>query len=138
MARTKIPTALAMRELKYGDHSEAERDAIMAQLLAEDRRAEAILFFEGRPEHPGLRQEVQWAVQEGNAFHLLSVQRIGREVTPGEFEDCARAATERGRWMDARLCYLALGDEDALGAIAEHLPPALRPEALATNPGDAD
>ena len=127
MARGKIPTALSMRELKYGASPEAERDAVAERLRGEGRRSEAVLLFEGRPDHPFLAEEATWAVSEGNAFHLMSLQRIGREIPAEAFQDCARNAVDRGRWMDARHCYLELDDEAALRAIAEHLPPSLQP-----------
>ena len=137
MARAKIPSALAMRELKYGGGSEADRDAVAEILRTEGRHGEAILLFEGRPEHPFLQEELRWAAGEGNAFHLLNLQRMGCEVSEDAFRDCARAALDRGRWMDARHCYLALGDDAGLRAIAEHLPPSLRP-ADVDLPTDAD
>ena len=40
---------------------------------------------------------------------------------------CAEAAERTGRFLDARRCYEALGDEDAIRKIAEHLPPTLQP-----------
>ncbi|MDJ0520754.1 MAG: hypothetical protein QNJ90_01625 [Planctomycetota bacterium] len=129
MPRSKIPTALQMRELKYGDTSEADRDRMAQELRAAGRRAEAILLFEGRGDHAFLREEADWAVSEGNGFHLVSILRLGREVPEEELRACARAAETRGRWMDARLCYLELDDEGAIRAIAEHLPAALQPEA---------
>jgi hypothetical protein len=128
MARAKIPTALAMRELKYEDAPEAERDAVAERLRDEGRHSEALLLYEGRPDAPFVREEALWAVAEGNGFHLLALQRVGREVSEAEFRDCARAALDRGRWMDARHCFLAVGDREALQAIAEHLPEALKPE----------
>jgi len=126
MARRKIPTALAMRSLKYGESTDAEKDEMAETLRKAGRRAEALLLYENRPDHPALREEAAWAVSEGDGFHLLSVRRIGREVTEQELRDCAASACERGRWMDARQCYDALDDPEGLARIDEHLPPALR------------
>lgn len=134
MARSKRPTALEMRELKYGDTPDAEKDRMAERLQAEGRHAEAILLFEGRGDHPALAQAVSWAVSQGNGFHLVSVARLGRPVTPQEFRSCAEAAEGRGRWMDARLCWLELEDEAAVRAIAEHLPQSLRPAAADVEP----
>ena len=128
MARAKIPTALAMRELKYGEGPEAARDAVAETLRAEGRRSEAVLLFEGRPDDPFLREEALWAVAQGDGYHLLALQRLGREISELEFRDCAAAARDRGRWLDARHCFLALGDEAALREIAEYLPVSCRPE----------
>ena len=109
----------------------------MAEVLVrEGRRSESLLLYEGRPDHPALRGEALWAVSEGVASHLLAIRRMGREVTEHELRDCARAAEDRGRWMDARNCYLALGDEEAIRKIAEHLPDALKPEAAADSETD--
>lgn len=130
MARAKIPTALAMRELKYGERDDAEKDAIAQSLRSAGRRIEAVLLFDGRPDNPFLTEEISWALAEGNAFHLLSIQRLGREISPEEFRDCARSACDRGRWMDARQCYLATGDEAALQDISDELPVSLRPAPL--------
>lgn len=129
MARAKIPNALKMRQLKYGEVSDAEREAVAAALRDQGRRAEALLLYERTPDHPSLAEEARWAVSEGDAFHLLSLQRMGREVSEQEFRDCARAAEDRARWMYARQCYEAIGDLAAVRAIAEHLPPSLRPPA---------
>ena len=35
----------------------------------------------------------------------------------------------KGRWLDARLCWMDLGQEGEIRRIAEHLPPSLRPDA---------
>ena len=58
----KIPSALDMQQLKYGDRSDGDRDRLAAALRDAGRRPEALLLFEGRPEHPFLREEVSWAV----------------------------------------------------------------------------
>ncbi len=137
MARSKIPNALQMQHLKYGEVSDAQRDAVAKDLRAAGRRAEAVLLFEGRGDHAFLREEALWAVAEGNGFHLLSVLRLGREVSPEEFRACAKAAEAAGRWLDARTCYLEIGDEDAIRAIAEHLPESLQPESAEEEPETA-
>ena len=129
MARSKTPNALEMRALKYDDATDAEKDRVAENLRAEGRRAEAILLFQGRGDHPFLGEEARWALAEGNGFHLTSLARLGRKVTAEELRACARAAEQRGRWMDARLCYVEVGDEAAVRAIGEHLPPTLRPAA---------
>jgi hypothetical protein len=128
VAKRKIPSALDMRHLKYGGAPEAERDRTAEALRAEGRRAEAILLFEDRPDHPFLDEEARWAVAEGVAFHLLSLRRMGRAVADEEIRACAEAAESRGRWLDARSCWVELGDEAALARIAEHLPESLRPQ----------
>jgi len=117
-----------MRELKYGDAPDEQRDAVAQALREAGRRAEAILLYEGRPEATFLREEETWAVGEGHAFHLLALKRMGRTVSEQSLRDCARAAEQRGRWMDARNCYLALEDEVAIEKISEHLPPGMRVE----------
>ena len=128
MARSRIPTALDMRTLKYGEASDAERDAVAEALRAAGRRAEALLLYERRPGHPDLAGERDWAVAEGNGFHLLGVKRAGGPVDEAAWRACAAEAERRGRWMDARHCYRTVGDAEALQRIAEHLPEALRPE----------
>ncbi|MDA1193783.1 MAG: hypothetical protein O2894_01225 [Planctomycetota bacterium] len=127
MAGARIPHALAMRALKYDDAPEADRDAVAESLIAKGRRAEALLLFEGRPDHPQLRREVEWAVSQGAGFHLLMIRRMGREVTPAELRACGEAAERAGRFQDARHMWIALGDTEALERIAEQLPPSLRP-----------
>jgi hypothetical protein len=127
MARSKIPNALAMRELKYGDTPDAEKDLKAQELRSVGRRPEAILLFQGRGDHPFLAEEETWAVAEGNGFHLVSLMRLGRDVAEDSLRACAAAAEAKGRWLDARLCYLELSDQAAIRAIAEHLPPSLQP-----------
>ncbi len=129
MARTPIPNALQMRDVKYGEASEAERDRLAGALRAQGRRAEALLLYERQPNHPSLREEADWAAGQGAGFHLLAVQRGGREIPEAQFRACAAAAEQRGRWMEARLCYEAVGDSAELARIAEHLPVTLRPES---------
>ena len=129
MARSKTLNALEMRELKYGETTEAEKDKKAEELRSAGRRAEAILLFEGRGEHSFLAEEESWAVSEGNGFHLISLVRLGRSVAPERMRACAAAAESRGRWLDARLCYVELGDEAAIRKIAEHLPASLQPAA---------
>lgn len=127
MAKGRIPDALTMRSYKYGSRSEAEKDALARTLREEGRRSEALLLFDGRPDHPFLEEEQTWAVEEGHAFHLLALIRLGRRVPEEAFRRCARAAEQAGRWMDARSCYAKLGLEAEIRRIAEHLPERLRP-----------
>ena len=128
MARSRFPNALQMRTLKYGEAADSERDQVAEALRQAGRHAEALLLYERRPGHPDLAGERDWAVGEGNGFHLLGVQRAGGTVDEAAWRACASAAEQRGRWMDARHCYVELGDEEALQRIAEHLPESLRPE----------
>lgn len=127
MARSRIPHALDMRTLKYGEASDDERDRVAAALRDAGRRAEALLLYERRPGHPDLAGERDWAVAEGNGFHLLGVKRAGGPVDEGAWQACAAEAERRGRWMDARHCYQQLDDAEALARIAPNLPESLRP-----------
>ena len=127
MARSNIPHALAMQEYKFGNRSASEKDALAATLRDAGRRAEAILLFEGRGgEHPFLLEERDWACKEGIAFHLTSLRNLGVPIDEDVWRRCATAAESRGRWLDARTCYVALEDREALARIAEHLPESLR------------
>jgi hypothetical protein len=132
MAKSRIPHALQMRELKYGEADDAAKDQMAEGLRAAGRRAEAILLFEGRGDHPFLQEEVRWAVEEGNVFHLLSLRRLKAPVTAETLRACAAAAERKGRWMDARNAWLDLGDAEALARIAPHLPASLQPPPAAT------
>lgn len=124
----RIPDALEMRDLKYGRRREAaERDRVAALLREEGRRAEAVLLFDGRPDHPFLAEEQAWAVAGGRVFHLLALRRLGRDVGDEDLRRAATSAEKAGRWMEARLGWLALDDEAALRRFAEHLPRGLRP-----------
>jgi hypothetical protein len=136
MARGGHPDALRMRTLKYGDPREAERDRVAEALRADGRRSEAVLMYERLPEHPFLDEEQAWAVETGDAFHLLALRRIGRSIPDDAFRACARQAEAAGRWLDARQCYLAVADPAALERIAEHLPTSLRPAAPAEDAAD--
>ncbi|MDJ0975167.1 MAG: hypothetical protein QNJ98_11950 [Planctomycetota bacterium] len=126
MAKSDIPNGLAMQNLKYGDAAPADRDAVAARLRELGRRSEAVLLYEGRPEHPFLTEEVDWAVKEGAAYHLLSLKNLGVEVPDDAFRRCGSAAEDRGRYMDARTCYVALEDTEALQRINANLPASLR------------
>ena len=126
MAKADIPNALRMQNLKFGDATDAERDAVASRLRELGRRSEAVLLFEGRPEHPFLAEEVTWAVSQGAAYHLLSLQSLGVEVPDDAFRQCGESAERGGRFMDARTCYVALEDTEALQRINGHLPMSLR------------
>ncbi len=128
MAKSRIPNAIAMRALKYGSATPQDRESAAQALRAQGRRAEAILLFEGLGGHAFLREERDWAIGEGEGFHLISVKRLGAQVEEKDLRACAAAAEARGRWMDARNCWLELGAEDEVKRIAEHLPGSLRPE----------
>jgi hypothetical protein len=128
VAKPSIPFALEMRRLKYSEGVPAEeKDEMAARLRKEGRRTEAILLFDGRTDHPFVRQEIDWAVSEGVAFHLVALRKMGAAVTAKDCEACARAAEKRERWMDARTCWKELGDGAALERIAPNLPECLRP-----------
>ena len=123
MARTLIPDALVMRRLKYDpETSEAERDRMAATLLEADRRSEAILLYEGRPEAPALLEILARAVADGSTFHVLSLRRMGVPVPDDTIRTCGAAAEAKGRWFDAHRAYAALNDEAALARVAEKLP----------------
>jgi hypothetical protein len=115
-----------MRELKYGDRSPAERDRVAERLRALKRRSEAILLFESRPDHPFLQEERVHAVKEGNAFHLLSLRRMGVEVSDEDLRSCGRRAESSGRWLAAHQCYEALDDQEGLARVADRIPESLR------------
>lgn len=129
MTASRIPDALEMRELKYGNRSDAERDRVAEALLAAGRRSEALLLFEGRLDHPQLASEKRYALEEGASFHLLSLRRMGLTVTEEDLRVCALAAERKGRYLDARQCWAALGEEGEIERIADHLPAGLRPES---------
>ena len=117
----KIPHALVMRSLKYGDRPDAEKEAVADELRGEDRRSEAILLFERRPDHPFLAEERRWAIQEGQAFHLLALRRMKVAVSEEDLRSCADVAESKGRWLDARNIWVLLEDKAALKRIAPHL-----------------
>jgi hypothetical protein len=123
MARAKFPDAIAMRRLKYDPSATAEdRDRTAGALRAEGRRAEAILLYERHPDHPSLAEDLRWAVEQGAAFHVFLLQRMGLAVPEASIRACGEAAERHGRWYDAHRCWNALGDEAAIARVAEHLP----------------
>lgn len=126
MAKSDVPNAFAMQTLKFGDAPAADRDAVAARLRELGRRSEAVLLFEGRPDHPFLSEEVEWAVSEGAGFHLLSLRSLGMQIPADAWQRCATRAEERARYMDARTCYVALEDTAGLRRINANLPPSLR------------
>lgn len=131
MPKSDIPQALTMREIKYVGTDEARRDRVAEALRAEGRHAEAILLYEGRPDHPAVREERLRAVKEGLSFSLVALGRLGVKVAAKDWEACARAAEAKGRWMDAQRAWKAAGNEEAVLAFAERLPPSLRPAPAA-------
>ena len=58
MAKSDIPNALEMQAWKYAGRPEGQTDALAGRLRAAGRRSEAILLFDGRPEHPFLKEEI--------------------------------------------------------------------------------
>lgn len=128
MADHRIPDALEMKALKYGDRPEAERDRVATALAAAGRHAEAILLYEGRGDHPFLLEEKRWAVEEGASFHLVALRRLGTPVSDEDLRVCGQAAERRGRWMDAHRCWTLLEDAEGLARVAPHLPEGMRPE----------
>ncbi|MFV1958335.1 MAG: hypothetical protein ACC662_02865 [Planctomycetota bacterium] len=124
---TEIPNALVMRALKYGNRPDGEKDRVAEALRAAGRRSEAVLLYDGRPDHPTLEEERRWAVEHGVAFHLFALRRRGMDVPDEDLERCGRAAEAGGHWLEARLCWQALEDEEGLARIAPQLPESLRP-----------
>lgn len=128
MAKSPIPDALRMKALKYGERPDDEKDRMAELLRAEGRRAEALLLFQGRPDHPSLAEDKRWAVEEGMSFHLLSLRRLGMAIADEDFRVCGQTAERRGRWLDARQCWAVLEDEEGLRRVAPHVPEGLRPQ----------
>lgn len=123
MARSLIPDALGMRRLKYDPLvTDAERDATAAALRKAGRIPEAILLYEGRPEHPSLKDDLRAGQRAGASFTLKALERIGVPIDPDAWRACASAAEDKGRWYDALRCYEVLKDEVALARVREQLP----------------
>ena len=123
----RFPNALEMRALKYGKRPDTERDKVAVALREADRRSEAILLFDRRPDHPFLQEERTWAIKDGRVFHLLTLRRLGVTIEAADLITSAKAAEAAGRWMEAHLGWQDVGDEEAVRRIGEHLPQALRP-----------
>lgn len=134
MARTSVPDALAMRRLKYGEATDAEREAVAESLIAADRLAEAWLLYERRPEASTVARLKREALQRGQTFLLLAMRRAGSDVSDAELTSAAKTAEAAGRFLDARHAWVALGAKDELARIADELPPRLRPAADETPP----
>jgi hypothetical protein len=135
MAKPTFPTALDMRALKYGkDIPAADKDRWAKALRDAGRRAEAILLYDGRTDSPALKEDLDWAVREGAAFYLFSLQRMGLAVEADRFRACAEAAEAKERWYDARRCWEALKDEAGLARIAPHLPGYIAPPPPGAEP----
>ena len=123
MASQAVPDALAMKRIKYDPSvPAAERDRWAAVLRAAGRRSEAILLYEGRGSDPALRQDVDWAVENGASFTLGTLRKMGVEISDEKLRACARNAEAKERWFDAHRCYERLGDAEALARVKEHLP----------------
>jgi hypothetical protein len=118
-----IPDALAMRRLLYDPATpQAEKDRVAADLRAQGRRTQAIRLYEGRPEHPSLKEDLRWAVDSGASFTVFALRAMGVPVTPDDVRACAVAAESKERWYDAHRCYRELADEEALKRVAEKIP----------------
>lgn len=124
----RFPNALEMRALKYGKRSDAEQAKVAAALRDAGRRSEAILLYDRHPEAPFLEEERVWAIEQGRVFHLLALRRLGKTIETADLIQASKTAETAGRWMEARLGWLDVGDEEAVRSLAEHLPEALRPE----------
>lgn len=127
MAERTFPDALKMRALRAGQAPEDERETVAAALRAAGRNVQALLLYEGRAQHAALDAEQARAVREGQVFILLSMRRLGRTVSEAELRQAADTAAARGHHLEARLALQALGDVEGVRAIAEHLPPSMRP-----------
>jgi hypothetical protein len=127
VASTPIPDTLAMRVLMLASTPAEERERVAEALRAAGRRTEALLLYEGRADHPALRAARDHAVMNGLGFQLLAMQQLGADVTRDHLKAGAQAAERHGRYMEARLLHLALGDEEAVRRIAAHLPPSMVP-----------
>ena len=123
MPRDRIPDALEMRRLKYGDPADtAAQDRMAKELRARARLAEAMLLYERRPDHPDLAADRATAVREGMAFHLFLLRRMGMPVSDDDLRACARAAEAKERWFDAHRCLTAVADAEGLARVAQKLP----------------
>jgi hypothetical protein len=138
MPQPPFPHALEMRRLKYGpDVPVAEKERWATALRAAGRRAEAVLLYEGRTDAAALTDDLDWAVREGAAYYLFSLQRMGLSVAPERFRACAEAAEKKERWHDARRCWQALGDQAGLDRVAPHLPGFVAPPPPGAEPPPA-
>jgi len=123
MARPLIPDALGMRRLKYDPlATDAERDATATALRKVGRIPEAIFLYEGRPQHPSLKEDLRAGQKAGASFTLKALERIGFTVDADAWRACASAAEDHGRWYDALRCYEVLKDDASLARVREKLP----------------
>src|SRR5689334_16995185 len=112
-----------MKRLKYApETTPAERDRVADALRADGRRSEALLLYEGRPDHPSLKDDLAWALAHGSSFTLLALKRLGFAIGDDEWRACAKGAEEASRWFDALRCYEKVADEASLARVREKLP----------------
>ena len=123
MARAAIPDALGMRHLKYEPGvTNAQRDAVADALRAAGRIPEAILLYDGRADHPALRDDLAKAKADGVAFLVFALRKLGVPVTEDDIRACGAAAEAKGRWYDAFRCYESLADAPGLERVRVQLP----------------
>ena len=123
MAKSTIPDALEMTRLKYAAGIPVEaKEKVAAALRAAGRRPEAILLYEGSPDHPALQDDLRWAVSEGASFTLFALRRLGVPISDEQRRACAETAESKGRWYDAHRLYEVLGDAAALERVRAQIP----------------
>ncbi|MHC4960216.1 MAG: hypothetical protein ACYTGN_17820 [Planctomycetota bacterium] len=122
MAAT-LPDALQLRDLKYGEKHSAEARRRMAQRFFEaGRMAEALDLFHLAGDDAGVQAVRDRVLAEGRPHAILSLIRVGLEVTAAEWSQAGHGALAAGRFREAFRCFTEAADEDGLAAVHEKIP----------------
>ena len=102
MARSRIPNPLERRHLIERELSPEQSLGIAEAYLADERRAEAVVFLAKAGAEEKLQELSEWAVSEGDGFLLEEVVRAtGSEPEPAQWERLAASARAAGKLLYA-------------------------------------
>ena len=119
----KLPNALQLREIKFGEKVTAQQRIGWARrLLGVDRLAEALDLFLIAGDEAGFHEIRDRAIAEGRTVLLVMLERAGHVPTTEQWSAAGEAALGAGRSRDAYRCFLAAANEDGLAKVREQIP----------------
>jgi len=115
----------AKRALLYSDKaSEEQLNAAADRFIESERYSEALEFLELTRDAARLSRILDAALERGDTFLVLRVEKIGGDEIPADtWREIAAKAATLGKFYDAYRGYGRAGDEEKAEAIrAEHMP----------------
>jgi hypothetical protein len=129
MAKPDLTNMLTKREILYSEkYTDEDRNAAADEFIGMERFGEALEFLEVTRDAGRLARIRDAALERGDTFLLLRVEKLGGEELPAEtWRRAAEKAETLGKYFDVYRALTRVGDEEKAEAIREKHMPGFQP-----------